>query len=133
MNEPEDHRVSNVALVVGGRSYTVNCAAGEEDHIAELGAMIDAKLTAMGAAGQNETRNLLFAALLLADEVYELKSSGPGTPTSAPSAELPYATPDPVAYAAPDAVDLAPAFSIDPERLEGIANRLENLAAHLEA
>lgn len=125
MNEPEHNRVSNVALVVGGRSYTVNCAAGEEDHIAELGAMIDAKLAAMGAGGQNETRNLLFAALLLADEVYELKSS---TPAPA-SAELPYATPDPIPYGARDAA----VFSVDPERLEGIASRLENLASHLEA
>lgn len=119
--------MSNVALVVGGRSYTVNCAAGEEDHIAELGAMIDAKLAAMGAVGQNETRNLLFAALLLADEVYELKSSPPAPVTG--GAALPHAALDPVAYGARD----TPAFDIDPERLEGIANRLENLAAHLEA
>lgn len=119
--------MSNVALWVGGRSYTVNCAAGEEDHIAELGAMIDAKLSAMGAPGQNETRNLLFAALLLADEVFELKSGGATQPSpdSAPP-ESPYATPDPVS-------DETPAFAIDPERLEGIANRLENLASHLES
>jgi cell division protein ZapA len=119
--------MSNVALWVGGRSYTVNCAAGEEDHIAELGAMIDAKLSAMGAPGQNETRNLLFAALLLADEVFELKVTG--TPQLAPQpapAESPYATPDPLPFA-------TPAFAIDPEQLEGIANRLENLAAHLES
>lgn len=126
MNEPEDNRVSNVALVVGGRSYTVNCAAGEEDHITELGAMIDAKLTAMGTVGQNETRNLLFAALLLADEVYELKSSA--TAPIPASDEPSYATPDPIPYGAPNAA----AFAIAPERLEGIANRLENLAAHLE-
>jgi cell division protein ZapA len=136
--------MSNVALWVGGRSYTVNCAAGEEDHIAELGAMIDAKLSGMGAApGQNETRNLLFAALLLADEVFELKSGGAPQsspqPASAPQPapatlpgasshpdESPYATPDPLPYA-------APAFAIDPAQLEDIANRLENLASHLES
>jgi cell division protein ZapA len=121
--------MSNVALWVGGRSYTVNCAAGEENHIAELGAMIDAKLTSMGAAGQNETRSLLFAALLLADEVFELRSGGGPAPAPAAAqpapAESPYATPDPLP-------DQMPAFAIDPERLEGIANRLENLASHLE-
>jgi cell division protein ZapA len=114
--------MSNIALSVGGRSYTVNCAAGEEAHITELGRMIDSKLTAMGAAGQNETRNLLFAALLLADEVFELKSGGAAT---TPADDAPWATPDPLPYGAPD-------FVIDPERLEGIANRLENLASHLE-
>ena len=117
--------MSNVALWVGGRSYTVNCAAGEEDHIAELGAMIDAKLNAMGAPGQNETRNLLFAALLLADEVFELGSGGAQPSPDPAPAESPYATPDPLPYE-------APAFAIDPERLEGIACRLENLASHLE-
>lgn len=121
--------MSNVALLVGGRSYTVNCAAGEEDHIAELGAMIDAKLATMGAAGQNETRNLLFAALLLADEVYELKSHDADTPPAPALNESPYATPDPVAYAAPDPIG----SEIAPEQLEAIAVRLENLAAHLEA
>lgn len=118
--------MSNVALWIGGRSYTVNCATGEEDHIAELGAMIDAKLTAMGAPGQNETRNLLFAALLLADEVFEFRAGGgASSDTPAVAGESPYATPDPLPYD-------APVFAIDPERLEGIANRLENLASHLE-
>ncbi|MFT4027797.1 MAG: cell division protein ZapA [Novosphingobium sp.] len=116
--------MSNVALLVGGRSYTVNCAPGEEDHIAELGAMIDAKLTSMGAPGQNETRNLLFAALLLADEVHELKAGGSAAATAS---ELPYATPDPIACTA-----AAAEFAIDPARLENIANRLENLASSLE-
>jgi cell division protein ZapA len=96
--------MSNVNLSIGGRSYTVNCAEGEEEHIAELGQIIDGKLSSMGQAGQNETRSLLFAALLLADEVYELRSGG--------------------------AAPAEPA--IPAERLEGIADRLENLALHLE-
>jgi cell division protein ZapA len=96
--------MSNVSLAIGGRSYTVNCDPGEEDHVAELGAMIDAKLSSLGQTGQNETRNLLFAALLLADEVYELRAGN--------------------APAAPP--------SVSPERLEAIAGRLENLARHLE-
>jgi cell division protein ZapA len=100
--------MSNVSLSIGGRSYTVNCDPGEEDHVAELGAMIDSKLSALGQAGQNESRMLLFAALLLADEVYELRSG------KAPEAP-------------------APAASVPPERLEAIADRLENLATHLES
>jgi cell division protein ZapA len=95
--------MSNVSLAIGGRSYTVNCDPGEEDHVAELGAMIDAKLSGLGQTGQNETRNLLFAALLLADEIYELRA---GNLPSAPT--------------------------VSPERLEAIAGRLENLAQHLE-
>ena len=100
--------MSNVTLEIGGRTYTVACADGQEDHIAGLGKSIDAKLTAMGGnAGQNESRTLLFAALLLADEVFELKHK----PTPAPAENAP---------------SVAPA-------LEQLAGRLENLAAHLEA
>jgi len=100
--------MSNITLTIGGRSYTVACSDGEEAHIAALGRNIDEKLSAMGsAAGQNESRTLLFAALLLADEVHELKN-GP-----APAAK---------GQAEPDAAEL-----------EAIAARLENLADALEA
>jgi cell division protein ZapA len=66
--------MSNVDLSIGGRSFMVACAAGEEAHIAGLGRMIDAKLAAMGdVTGQSESRVLLFAALLLADELHDLR------------------------------------------------------------
>jgi cell division protein ZapA len=98
--------MSNVTLEIGGRTYKVNCDEGEETHVAELGAMIDAKLRALGQTGQAESRTLLFAALLLADEVFELRSGN---------------------------VSTEPQSSIAPERLAGIADRLENIARHLEA
>jgi len=66
--------MSNVQLVIGGRSFTVACAAGEEKHVADLGRMIDAKVIESGAIAQNETRMLLFAALMLADEVHEARA-----------------------------------------------------------
>ncbi|MGE3691325.1 MAG: cell division protein ZapA [Novosphingobium sp.] len=64
--------MSNVALDIGGRSFTVACADGEEHHVTKLGRMIDGKLAEMGdTAGQSESRLLLFAALLLADDLHE--------------------------------------------------------------
>jgi cell division protein ZapA len=104
--------MSNVTLSIGGRQYRVACADGQEDHIVRLGAAIDEKLSTMGDnAGSNEARTLLFAALLLADEVYELKQQ-PAVPV--PPAPAPDAGPD-----------VAPP-------LEALAERLENLAASLE-
>lgn len=100
--------MSNVTLSIGGRSYTVACAAGEEAHVAGLGEMIDAKIRAMGATGTTETRQLLFAALLLADEVHEAKS------------------PDRAVAAQPGADDT------QAERLEAIAAKLEACALALE-
>lgn len=103
--------MTNVNLQIGGRTFSVACAAGEEDHITSLGRMIDTKLHAMGgAAGQTETRTLLFAALLLADELHEAQH-GTGTPVP-PS---------------PPREDEALAAT-----LEGIALRLEKCASHLE-
>jgi len=98
--------MSNVALSIGGRQFTVACAAGEEDHVRELGRAIDSRLSAMGdPRGQNESRMLLFAALLLADELHEAKSAPAAPP--------------------PATAGLA-------DRLGAIATRLENLADLLE-
>lgn len=103
--------MSNVTLSIGGRSFTVACAAGEEAHVLGLGNMIDAKLSAMGdMAGQSEARTLLFAALLLADELHEVKS-GKGRDDGQASQAV---------------VQMV-------EKLEAIASHLENLADKLES
>ena len=69
--------MSNVALTIGGRKFSVACAEGEETHVAALGRLIDGKLRDMGdLATQSEARMLLYAALLLADEVHELRGKG---------------------------------------------------------
>ena len=94
--------MSNVTLSIGGRNYTVACGPGEEEHIAMLGQSIDGKLSGMNLAGQSEARTLLYAALLLADELHEAGGSNP-----------------------PQASDGA-------EALEAVAERLEDLAARLE-
>ena len=97
--------MSNVTLHIAGRDYAMTCAAGEEDHILGLGRTIDAKLKALdGTAGMSETRQLLFAALILADELHE---AGGGKPAA-----------------------VAPV--IDPARLETLADKLESCAASLE-
>ena len=99
--------MSNVTVTIAGRHYTVACAAGEEDHIELLGRTIDGKLEGLAnLATQSEARTLLFAALLLADELHERNTGG------------------------------APAVEGDPrlaDSLEELAWRLEGLAARLEA
>jgi cell division protein ZapA len=104
--------MSNVKLAIGGRQFTVACAEGEEDHVTGLGEMIAAKVGTMGdTSGQNEGRMLLFAALLLADELHEATvRSAPGEPA-------------PAGLALDDRAA---------ERLDAIAERLENLAIRLE-
>lgn len=63
--------MSEVSLQIGGRTYRVACAAGEEERVTRLGTAIGDKLASMGRLTGNDAQNLLFAALLLADEVHE--------------------------------------------------------------
>jgi cell division protein ZapA len=100
--------MSNVTLIIGGRPFTVACADGEEGHVTSLGEVIDAKLSTMEPlTGQNEVRMLLFAALLLADELYDARQKSPAA--QAPS--------------------LPPGIT---DRLNNIAGQMENLALRLE-
>ena len=71
--------MSEVVLTVGGRNYTLRCEDGQEDHIRQLAAIVDAKLgDGASQLPAMEAKNLLFAALFLADELEEArKSSGP--------------------------------------------------------
>lgn len=101
--------MSNVTLTIGGRQYTVACAAGEDAHIESLGRTIDGKLANLPSlGGQSEPRTLLFAALLLADELHEANSGG--APAAAPAQADPQTA----------------------EALENLAERLEAIAARLE-
>ena len=81
--------MSNVTLDIGGRAFSVASADGEEQHVTALGRMIDDKLRAMGgASGQSESRMLLFAALLLADEIHEMRARGGVAPPPDDTPEL---------------------------------------------
>jgi cell division protein ZapA len=102
--------MAQVTLSIGGYSYGVACRDGEEPHLLALGAAVDAKVAeAIGTlGGASESRGLLFAALLFADELIEAKKGG----TEAPSGQVGLASNAP--------------------ELEAIATRLEKLAESLE-
>lgn len=98
--------MAEVNLTIAGRSYQVGCRAGEEDNLVAAAQMVDAKsreaLSGLGTL--SESRQLLFASLLLADQLLE-------KPGAAAAISL-----DP---------DLAP-------RIEALAKRIESLALSLE-
>lgn len=106
--------MTDVTLTVGGRHYTVACTDGQEDHVRELAKVIDGKLTQMGTnLSTNDAKNMLFAALMLAEQVEEMAALTPAQPA-----------PDPQA-----SVDIDRFAS----RLENIARGLENAATALES
>lgn len=69
--------MARVLLPIGGRSYDVHCRDGEEAHLISLARRIDAQVekARQSAPGLNEVRQLLFAAILLADEVSDLSAA----------------------------------------------------------
>ncbi|HEY0115772.1 MAG TPA: cell division protein ZapA [Allosphingosinicella sp.] len=101
--------MANIEIEVASRKYVVACRDGEEAHLQSVAALVDKRARdaaeALGSLG--ESRQLLFAALLLADDVKELKSGGPDAAQSADSG---------IAEAA-----------------EALADRIEALAALAEA
>ena len=103
--------MANIDIDVAGRRYNVACRDGEEDHLRSLAAIVDRRAhdAAEAVGGLTETRQLLFAALLIADDLKEARA-GAGLPDPTPPA------PDPA---------LA-------EGLERVAARMENLAETLE-
>jgi cell division protein ZapA len=68
--------MAQVTLNVNGRPYVVGCEDGQEPHLAELARLFDRHVRQVGQEmGQlGETRLFLMGALLLADELSDLRS-----------------------------------------------------------
>ncbi len=110
--------MSNVNLTIGGRVFTVAATDGEESHITMLGRMIDERAGRVSAGpGQSESRMLLFAALVLADELHDAHRNAAPPPLDPPVVEA--------EEAGRTAAEVA-------ARIEALAARVEKLAAHLE-
>lgn len=63
--------MADVRLMIAGRPYDVHCADGEEAQLRQLAAVVDDKAREIN--GGTEVRQLLFAALMLADDAQEAK------------------------------------------------------------
>jgi cell division protein ZapA len=105
-----------VNVMVNGRAYTIACDEGEEDHLRQLAATVDAKtrevLSSVGQVG--DARLLLMAALLMADEHQAALNQGAGNSASG--------------HGKPAVPDNAAA-----ETMELAARKVEDIAARLSA
>ncbi len=79
--------MGDVKLSVAGRIYDVSCADGDEAHLESLAAIVDEKTSQarMVVGDVNEARQLLFAAIFLADDLQNAKAAA--LPTE-PAADL---------------------------------------------
>ena len=100
--------MAEVDLIIAGRPYRVACREGEEESLRSAARLVDAKSreALAGLGTLSEARQLLFAGLLLADQLIEQRGG-----------------------------DIVPPAEPDPElakRAERLASRLESLAESLE-
>ncbi|MFC0408069.1 cell division protein ZapA [Roseomonas elaeocarpi] len=105
--------MGQVTVRIGGYSHPVSCEDGQEGHLVALAAEVDRRVHSVRSMGGSfgESRLLLLASLLLADEVHDLR------------VELSQAR-----------AGIAPADNPQmAERLTRVAERIEGIAAQLEA
>lgn len=67
----------NVALTINGRPFNIACEEGQEDRLEELGRFIDSRMQDIAAAGvaRTESHLMVLAALVLADELFDLRDA----------------------------------------------------------
>ena len=99
--------VAEVDLTIAGRPYRVACRTGEEDNLRAAAVLVDTKSreALAGLGTMSEARQLLFASLLLADQLVDQR---------------------------PLPAEPAPADPLIAESAHALAGRLEALADALE-
>ncbi len=67
--------MAEVKLAINGRMYAIACDDGQERRVSMLGRYIDARLKEIARAGgaSNEAHLLALTALVLADEIHDLR------------------------------------------------------------
>ena len=114
---------SVVTIRLNGHPYQIGCGAGEEDHVANLGAEVESIMQSLvGSVGQiGEARLLAMVALILAD-----RASTAAPPNGSSNAAAPAAPP-----AGASADDLNAAGDRAAALLEDAASKIARLTSKL--
>jgi cell division protein ZapA len=102
--------MAEVDVIIAGRPYKVACRDGEEENLRAAARLVDSKSreAIAGLGTLSEARQLLFAGLLLADQLIDQRPDAASAAAPAPDPEL-------------------------ANRAQRLAERLESLADSLEA
>jgi cell division protein ZapA len=68
--------MAQVTLRINGYAYTLGCKDGEEKHLEAMGAEVSGRVDGVRAAAgpSGEARMLVMAALLMADDIFDLRT-----------------------------------------------------------
>ena len=79
--------MTEIELTVGGHQYRIACDEGQELVLRTLAEQVDTRIAAMrtSSGAMSEVRQLLFAALTLADELTEVRAQLEAWETLAPA------------------------------------------------
>ncbi len=69
--------MAQVNVSIKGRDYSIHCEDGQEHRVLELGHYVDSRLQDIASAGAASSENhlLVLTALMLADEVFDLRDN----------------------------------------------------------
>ena len=67
--------MAELNLMINGRSFGISCDDGQEQRVIDLGHYVDSRLKDIARAGaaNNETHLLVLTALMLTDEIFDLR------------------------------------------------------------
>jgi len=68
--------MAEVNITINGRRYGISCENGQEQRVLDLGAYVDSRLKEIARAGaaSSEAHLLVLTALMLSDEVFDLRN-----------------------------------------------------------
>ena len=68
--------MAQVTLRINGYAYTIGCKDGEEQHLEAMGAEVNRRIEGVRAAAgpSGEARMLVMAALLMADDIFDMQN-----------------------------------------------------------
>jgi len=110
--------LAQVTIKLNGYSYTVGCEDGQEQHLVAMAAQVENRIESIKALGgsSGEARVLVLTALLMADELHDLRIEMDGMRTTAAA---------PAARAGRGDAEMG-------RRVRRMAARAEQIAADLE-
>jgi cell division protein ZapA len=111
--------MSEVNVIIDGRNYAIQCDAGQEQRVIDLGKYVDARMRDLKQNGgtAQSSQLMVLTSLVLADEIYELRNQQP-IPSSVSAIRE---TPQPIVYQA-----------LEPRQEKELAEKITKLASRVD-